>query len=480
MVAELLENALNFSPPGRDVEIVGRKDADGYQLFIVDNGVGMSAEAIEEANVRLAGAESYTVAPSRYLGHYVVGIQAARLGAHVSLNPTMTGGVTATIDITSVLDSGEGSTTGSPSEVGVDQIVPTRVAEAAAVLEDQAPAGAVAEAPSPVAAAAPDGSADPALRGPAATSVVSEETTASGYKKRVRGANTPRTDVIAARGDDGGDDGPRTGAPDAVPLREGLVRLGEAVIAAHPELVDQSAELLAPDLRPETIEADLVDAEGKLVESLELVHEVDGRLERGTALAVRHLVNAAIGIVLALAVVAVDVRWLRAVAPWVYLAGLLGLVLVLTPLGETVNGSRSWLFLPGGFSLQPAELAKIGLVVGLAMILAEGRDPYRPPGWREVLLAWVLAALPVALIMLQPDLGSALVFGVLTIGVVATSGASWRWTAAAVGATVVAGTVVAGGVGATVSGTVAGAAVDRDGIGVTLEPDPNHLHNGIS
>lgn len=158
----------------------------------------------------------------------------------------------------------------------------------------------------------------------------------------------------------------------------------------------------------------------------------------GSALAVRHLVNAGIGIVLALAVVAVDVRWLRAVAPWVYLAGLLGLVLVLTPLGETVNGSRSWLFLPGGFSLQPAELAKIGLVVGLAMILAEGRDPYRPPGWREVLLAWVLAALPIGLIMLQPDLGSALIFGVLTIGVVATSGASWRWTAAAVGGTVAA------------------------------------------
>ena len=42
-----------------------------------------------------------------------------------------------------------------------------------------------------------------------------------------------------------------------------------------------------------------------------------------------------------------------------------GLVLVLTS-GTSVNGSRSWLFLPGGFSLQPAELAKIGLVIGLA------------------------------------------------------------------------------------------------------------------
>ena len=157
----------------------------------------------------------------------------------------------------------------------------------------------------------------------------------------------------------------------------------------------------------------------------------------GSALAVRHLVNAAIGLALALAVVAVDARWLRAVAPWISLAGVAGLVLVLTPLGQTVNGSRSWLFLPGGFSLQPAELAKIGLVIGLAMILAEGRDPYGPPGWREVVPAWLLAGLPIGLIMLQPDLGSALVLGVLTIGVVATSGASWRWTAAAVaGATV--------------------------------------------
>lgn len=161
----------------------------------------------------------------------------------------------------------------------------------------------------------------------------------------------------------------------------------------------------------------------------------------GAALAVRHLVNAAIGLALALALVAVDVRWLRAAAPWIYLAGLAGLALVLTPVGQTVNGSRSWLFLPGGFSLQPAELAKIGLVIGLAMILAEGHDPLRPPGWREVLTAWVLAAVPVGLILLQPDLGSALVLGMLTIAVVAASGSSLWWTVGALAATV--GAVVA-------------------------------------
>jgi rod shape determining protein RodA len=162
------------------------------------------------------------------------------------------------------------------------------------------------------------------------------------------------------------------------------------------------------------------------------------RADVGTALAVRHLVNAAIGLTAALALVAVDVRRLRAAAPWIYGAGIVGLLLVLSPLGQTVNGSRSWLFLPGGFSLQPAELAKIGLVIGLAMILAEGRDPLRPPQGRDVVLAWALAAVPVVLIVLQPDLGSALVLGMLTLGVVASSGAAWGWSAAALAGTVAA------------------------------------------
>lgn len=154
----------------------------------------------------------------------------------------------------------------------------------------------------------------------------------------------------------------------------------------------------------------------------------------GPALAVRHLINTAIGATMAVLLLRADVRWIRAAAPWVYLAGLLGLLLVLSPLGVTVNGSRSWIYLPGGFSLQPAELSKIALCIGLAMILAEGRDTTRPPTWREVLTAWVLAGIPIVLILLQPDLGTALVLGFLTLGVVAASGAARRWTVAAIGA----------------------------------------------
>jgi rod shape determining protein RodA len=157
------------------------------------------------------------------------------------------------------------------------------------------------------------------------------------------------------------------------------------------------------------------------------------RHQLGSALAVRHLINTAIGVVLAAAVTRLDFRGLRAWAPWVYLASLLGLVLVLSPVGSTINGSRSWIELPGGFSVQPSELAKVALCIGLAMILAEGRDRDRPPSHRDVALAWLVAGIPIGLVMLQPDLGSALVLGALALGVIAVSGAPRRWVLGAVG-----------------------------------------------
>ena len=49
-------------------------------------------------------------------------------------------------------------------------------------------------------------------------------------------------------------------------------------------------------------------------------------------------------------------------------------MLVLSPVGSTINGSHSWIQLPGGFSVQPSEIAKVALCVGLAVILAERRE----------------------------------------------------------------------------------------------------------
>ena len=153
------------------------------------------------------------------------------------------------------------------------------------------------------------------------------------------------------------------------------------------------------------------------------------RHQSGSEYLARHLLNTGIGMGLAAVVTRVDFRGLRAYAPWLYLVSVVGLVLVLTPVGSTINGSHSWILLPGGFSVQPCELAKVALCAGLAVILAERGEWGQPPSHRDVAIAWVVAGIPIGLVMLQPDLGSALVLGALAVGVIAMSGAPRRWVA---------------------------------------------------
>ena len=99
LLAELIENALVFSPPDSTVEVHGVRRPDRYTLAVVDSGFGMPAGDIDAANRRLAGAESFTIAPSKYLGHYVAGNLAARHGITVTLRSARGFGVTATVEI---------------------------------------------------------------------------------------------------------------------------------------------------------------------------------------------------------------------------------------------------------------------------------------------------------------------------------------------------------------------------------------------
>ncbi|NUS59002.1 MAG: FtsW/RodA/SpoVE family cell cycle protein, partial [Streptomycetaceae bacterium] len=78
----------------------------------------------------------------------------------------------------------------------------------------------------------------------------------------------------------------------------------------------------------------------------------------------KNLLNLAIGLALFVVVSVVGHRRMRAAVPFIGILAMLGLFAALSPLGATINGQRAWILLPAGFSLQPAELAKIGVILG--------------------------------------------------------------------------------------------------------------------
>jgi len=142
----------------------------------------------------------------------------------------------------------------------------------------------------------------------------------------------------------------------------------------------------------------------------------------------RHILNIIIGGLLAYGTTLIDYRLIRAYTPFLYAAGLLGLIAVLIPpLGSTVNGARSWISFPGGFQLQPAELAKIAVIIGMAMILSENRDRDDTPSHMDVLKSLGVALLPMLLIIAQPDLGETLIISAAVIAIIGVSGAPTRW-----------------------------------------------------
>lgn len=142
----------------------------------------------------------------------------------------------------------------------------------------------------------------------------------------------------------------------------------------------------------------------------------------------RQIINVIIGLALAYGTTLIDYRLLRAYTPIVWGVGVLGLIAVLIPgIGSTVNGARSWIAFPGGFQIQPAELAKISIIVGMSLILAERVTSEHITTDKQVAQALGVAAIPVLLIVLQPDLGTVLIISASVVTMVAVSGARLRW-----------------------------------------------------
>ena len=176
----------------------------------------------------------------------------------------------------------------------------------------------------------------------------------------------------------------------------------------------------------------------------------------------KQLVNVVIGVVLMAVVWATDHRWIRIVTPLVYVGSIGGLLLVLTN-GMTINGSKSWVDV-GGMSLQPSEFAKLAVVIGMALVLAErteGRWRARI-GRGDVVAMLLVAALPTLLIVMQPDLGTTLVLSATVFGVLGAAGTPRRWL----------GLLAAGAVTAAVAAVSAGVlkAYQIDRFGAFMNP----------
>ncbi len=140
----------------------------------------------------------------------------------------------------------------------------------------------------------------------------------------------------------------------------------------------------------------------------------------------RQLLGITIGVLALVIVLLFDYRRYRGWAPVLYGGGIILLIGVLTPLGSEVNGASGWYNLPG-FQIQPAEVVKPVLVIVLAAVAARDEGELSLQRFGQVL---GLAALPIALIVLQPDIGTAMVCSAILFSILLVAGAKLRHLAA--------------------------------------------------
>jgi rod shape determining protein RodA len=133
-----------------------------------------------------------------------------------------------------------------------------------------------------------------------------------------------------------------------------------------------------------------------------------------------------LGLAVMVVMVTVDYRVLRDIAPFIFVGAFLLLLLVLTPIGSSTRGAQAW-FQFGSFQLEPSEWAKLALIVCASAYCATHRGDL---DGRRLLTVLGLAAVPMGLIYLQPDLGTDLVFGAILIGILVVAGARPRQIAA--------------------------------------------------
>ncbi|MEA2676003.1 MAG: rod shape determining protein RodA [Chloroflexota bacterium] len=159
----------------------------------------------------------------------------------------------------------------------------------------------------------------------------------------------------------------------------------------------------------------------------------DGPLAPGSIFT-RGLMWFAIAIIAFAAVAAFDYHWLRTFAVPIYFFNI-GLLILTLIIGITINGAQRWLSV-GGLTFQISEISKVVMIGVLATFLEARKDSL---GKLTTLIGvGMLTAPPFLLVMIQPDLGSALVLVAIAAGTLFLSGASLRWMGLAAGSVVAA------------------------------------------
>jgi rod shape determining protein RodA len=133
-----------------------------------------------------------------------------------------------------------------------------------------------------------------------------------------------------------------------------------------------------------------------------------------------------LGLVVLAVVTLIDYRRIRDFAPMLYVGSVVALVLVISPLGTSRRGSQAW-FQVGPYQFEPSEVSKLVVILVLAAVCAGYRGELDTRG---LVIALGLAAVPMALIFLQPDLGTDMVFVAILMGVLLVAGARPRHIAA--------------------------------------------------
>jgi len=135
----------------------------------------------------------------------------------------------------------------------------------------------------------------------------------------------------------------------------------------------------------------------------------------------RQGVHISIGLAVMFTLAQISPQTLRSWTPWLYAIGI-GLLIAVFFYGDVGKGAQRWLKI-GGMRFQPSEFMKIALPLMVARYLG---DRGIPPSWPNLIVAATLIVIPIAMIFMQPDLGTAVLIGASGLFVIFLAGISWR------------------------------------------------------